>query len=65
MNWKQRILSLGLLIVAASSLPLLAQQYQIWDPETGVPIRQGWHIEWFRGGEARDDLAVAYVGQAP
>ncbi len=25
-----------------------------WLPRNGVAIRQGWHIEWFRAGEARD-----------
>jgi len=32
---------------------VVAQDFRQWDPPDGTPIRQGYHIEWFRGVESR------------
>ncbi len=51
--------TLALLLVVTFTLPAFAQRDWIWweseisDPWNGVPLRQGWHVEWYRGGEGR------------
>lgn len=59
MNWKQINLLLAFLAILMLA-PLATAQpddahWLWWEPKTGVPIRQGWHVEWFRGGERRDE----------
>ena len=31
-----------------------------WDPN-GIPVRQGYHVEWFRGGDISSDGAMFIV----
>ncbi|MDP8238144.1 MAG: T9SS type A sorting domain-containing protein [Candidatus Hatepunaea meridiana] len=57
MNRKHLNLLLALLMLMIVALPTTAQDREDWikwTPENGTPIRQGWHTEWFRGGESRD-----------
>ncbi|NQT35549.1 T9SS type A sorting domain-containing protein [bacterium] len=69
MNWKQINLLLAFLAILMLTPSATAQpddaDWLKWEPKTGIPIRQGWHVEWFRGGERRDvgDFAgeVAFV----
>ncbi len=47
--------SLIVLAVLVFSSSLMAQSFRLWTPEDGVPIRQGYHIEWFRSLSSDDD----------
>lgn len=46
-----------LLLVLAALTPANAQvegrEWVKWEPADGVPVRQGWHIEWFLSSEVR------------
>ena len=52
MNCRKHLCFLILATILVGTLPILAGNQ--WTPKQGFPIRQGWHIEWFRAGEGRD-----------
>ncbi|MFH0765157.1 MAG: T9SS type A sorting domain-containing protein [Calditrichota bacterium] len=54
MNGKLSIVLAVLGTAVLASFTAQADDSRQWSPNDGFPIRQGWHIEWFRGGEARD-----------
>ncbi|MBT3233088.1 MAG: T9SS type A sorting domain-containing protein [Calditrichaeota bacterium] len=60
MYGKQRefLLIVLVLFFAASSL-YSQEEYRQWTPPDGVTMRQGSHIEWYRGGESRDEGELA------
>src|SRR4030042_6223798 len=47
-------LALLLILTFFVVLPLRAEEFRQWEPLDGVPLRTGYHIEWFRGAEGRD-----------
>lgn len=54
MNCKQLLGFFALLLIVAAQNAAFAQEDgRMWAPVDGANIRQGTHIEWFRGGEAR------------
>ena len=54
MNWKHLYILIALLMtLAVLTATSNAQPNREWSPDNGLPVRQGWHIEWFRGGEGR------------
>ncbi len=55
MNRLLPLILLTFILVAATAVSGWAQEdFRVWEPKSGVALRQGYHIEWFRGGEARD-----------
>ncbi len=62
MNKKARFLGavFALLILVSSSPAQL--EHRVWEPYGGVPVRQGYHIEWFRttATNADGDLAMIW-----
>lgn len=59
---KNTVLKLFLvfLLTLSVAFPVAAQQdFRQWSPTEGVSVRQGSHIEWYRGGEARDEGELA------
>ncbi len=62
MNDKARFLWIGLvLLLVVSSLPSFAQENRWWDPLDGIPVRQGFHIEWFRSVTTNDQGQMAMI----
>ena len=60
MNCKQSNTIIALLLLFSAVVPAMAQRpFNQWQPDDGFAIRQGWHIEWYRGGEARDEGQLA------
>ena len=52
-----------LLLGIAAALPVVAQaRLSEWTPANGVSIRQGNHVEWFRGAESRRDRNEEEIG---
>ncbi|MCF7811441.1 T9SS type A sorting domain-containing protein [bacterium] len=43
----------ALLLLMAALSPVFAQHYADQWAHNGVAVRQGWHVEWYRGGEGR------------
>jgi FlgD Ig-like domain len=62
MNNKARFLGIAfaLLFLANSSPAQL--EHRVWEPFEGIPVRQGYHIEWFRTTATNDqgDLAMIW-----
>lgn len=56
MNSKQTYIFFVLLLSIIIVFPAIAQRSWVkWDPADGVSVRQGFHVEWFRGGESTLD----------
>lgn len=45
----------ALLLMAVSAPAIADRPWLKWTPQDGRPVRQGDHLEWFRGGEGRYD----------
>ncbi|MBM3329457.1 MAG: T9SS type A sorting domain-containing protein [Calditrichaeota bacterium] len=55
MNRFTNIILYALLLSAAAVAPAMAQRDWVkWNPIDGFALRQGYHVEWYRGGEGRD-----------
>ncbi len=60
MYGRQRELFLFILLLLFAATSGYSQvDSRVWSPPDGVTIRQGSHIEWYRGGEARDEGEIA------
>ncbi len=47
------LLSAALILATVASSAFADRSWVGWLPEDGVAVRQGYHVEWYRGGEGR------------
>jgi FlgD Ig-like domain len=62
MNNKARFLGLAFAIMMFASSSFAQVEHRVWEPFDGVPVRQGYHIEWSRSTatNAQGDLAMVW-----
>ncbi|MBS1261017.1 MAG: hypothetical protein MAG453_00336 [Calditrichaeota bacterium] len=55
MKNKARFLWVGLALAVAAAPPAARADFRVWEPMDGIPVRQGYHIEWYRSATADDN----------
>ncbi|NQU05829.1 MAG: T9SS type A sorting domain-containing protein [Calditrichaeota bacterium] len=48
-----------LFIIFTFTTVFAQDDFRRWQPEDGVAVRQGWHVEWFRSGVSRTEGELA------